>query len=431
MSKLPDDLTRLKGGIRPIAVGDRWAPDTPSWIVADLEKSDITPTIAAATRLAWTDSRERIAHLLNRRSRLPDGTCLLFPYFDAAGEPIDYCRAKPERPRAESRDGEERAVKYEAPSGCPPRPYRPPAAGPGLLDPEKVLIVTEGEKKVLSLIRHGFLAVGVAGVWSLLKKVEGVEKGRSFEDYEFAWPGEVQVAGKLVILLFDSDTAANGNLPLALKYIRQHLAARGAAVRVARLPDGPNGEKVGADDYLVAHDPAALQQILDAAKDPTANRPSKNGVGEEKEKKPSAADVLTAIGVGLELWHDSEDRGYASIGRPTYAIKSKAFKTLLVARYRQETDGKVANSDAICAAPRAIEGDAVHDRPECDVHVRVAESGGRVYVHLADTKDTVIEIGPDGWRECENPGSVHAPARDPGAAETPAGRPPGRPAEVP
>jgi hypothetical protein len=64
-----------------------------------------------------------------------------------------------------------------------------------------------------------------------------------------------------VVLLLDSDTWTKGNLPLGAKYIRQHLAARGADVRVARLPDGPNGEKVGADDFLAAHGPVALRAI--------------------------------------------------------------------------------------------------------------------------------------------------------------------------
>ncbi|HKB04039.1 MAG TPA: AAA family ATPase [Gemmataceae bacterium] len=323
----PDDLTRLKGGIRPVATGDQWATDAPGWIIADLEKSDISPAVASAARLAWTDSRERIGDLLNRRSPLPGGACLLFPYFNAAGKPLDYCRVKPERPRAERRDGEERVVKYEAPSRCPPRLYIPPAAVPGLLDPEALLIVTEGEKKVLSLIRHGFLAVGVAGVWNLLKKGEGVETGRTFEDYEFHWPEDIAVAGRLVILLFDSDTATKGNLPLALKYIREHLGARGATVRVARLPDAPNGEKVGADDYLVTHGPAALRQILDAAEDkPSNSRHESNGhAGRGGYPKPtppprhpwpaplSMSELAEHAGDVDFLWHGCIARGHVTL----------------------------------------------------------------------------------------------------------------------
>jgi Domain of unknown function (DUF3854) len=404
MNKIPDDLTRLKGGIRPVAPDGTWTADpAAAWIIADLAKSGITPAAAADARLAYTSCRDRIAQLLNRQTPLPGGCCLVIPYFDAAGQSIPYCRLKPERPRLEHRNGADRPVKYDAAAGCPARLYMPPAASARLTDCTVPLILTEGEKKAIALNQHGFLAVAVAGAWNLLRKLEGVDTGKKFDDYQFGWPDDVPVAGRLVILLFDSDTAAKDNLPLAVKYIRQHLAALGVTVRVACLPDGPNGEKVGADDYLVAHGPAALQQILDAAEDPTAKPPFKNGDGEEKEKKLSAADVLTAIGVGFELWHDPEDRAYASVGRRSYAVKSRAFRLLLGARYREATGGKVPNGEGMGAALLAIEGVAVHERPECDAHVRVAESGGRVYVHLADAEDTVIAIGPDGCRECEDP----------------------------
>jgi hypothetical protein len=402
--KITNNLTRLKGGIRPVAADGTWTSDSAAaWVIADLEKSGILSAAAAANRLAYTSCPDRIAELLNRRTALPGGCCLVIPYVDAAGNDLHYCRLKPERPRCERRDGEDRTVKYDAASRSRSRLYIPPAAVPGLLDPKAPLIVTEGEKKAIALNQHGFLAVAVAGVWNLLKKIDGVDKGKTFQDYEFGWPADVPVAGRSIILLFDSDTQSKGNLHLALKYIRQHLAARAATVRVARLPDGPNGEKMGADDFLVAHGPAALRQILDAVTDPadTPKRAKKKKEG--KEKDPAAAEILTAIGKGFDLWHDPEDRAYASAGRRTYSVKSKAFRMLLVTHYRQQTGGKVPNSEALSAALLALEGIAVHDRPVCDAHVRVAEHDGRVYVHLANTDDTVIEIGQDGWRECPDP----------------------------
>lgn len=408
--KIPDELTRLKGGFRPVAADDKWSPDpAAAWIIADLEKSGITPAAAAGAVLAFTDSRKRIGELLNRRTPLPGGTCLVIPYFDEAGQPVDYCRLKPERPRTETRDGQERAVKYDSPSGRPAHLYIPPAAVPGLHDPDSLLVLTEGEKKAIAMAQHGLPTVATAGVWNLLKKVEGVEKGKAFEDYDFRWPERVPVAGRRVVLVFDSDTQTKGNLPLALKYIRQHLAARGADVRVARLPDGPDGQKVGADDFIVANGPEAMQAVIETAEDPAARKPStktgntaKSGKS-SNEKDPPAAEILTAIGCRFDLWHDAEDRAYASAGRRTLPVKSKKFRTLLVAQYRQETGGKVPNAEAQSAALLALEGIAVHDRPECEAHVRVAEHAGRVYVHLADKADTVIEIAGDGWWPCEAP----------------------------
>ena len=112
---------------------------------------------------------------------------------------------------------------------------------------------------------------------------------------------------------------------------------------------------------------------------------------------------MTALGLTFDLWHDPEDRAYASDGRRSLAVRSKAFKTLLVARFRDATGGKVPNAEALATAQLAIEGVAVHDRSACNAHVRVAEAAGRVYVHLADDHDTVIEIDASGWRECAVP----------------------------
>ncbi|HKA06081.1 MAG TPA: DUF3854 domain-containing protein [Gemmataceae bacterium] len=233
--KVPDYMSRLEGGISPVAAGDQWTPDpTAAWIISDLEKSGIKPATAAAAHLAFTNSRHRIGHLLNRNTPLPGGVCLVIPYFDERGQPLDYCRLKPEKPRQQQRDGERRDVKYESPSGSLSHLYIPPIAIARLSDASIPLIIAEGEKKGLALNQHEFLAVAVAGVWNLLKKLEGVEKGKGFDDYEFRWPHGIPVAGRELILLFDSDTKSKSNLPLAIKYIREHLAAIGATVRVAQ-----------------------------------------------------------------------------------------------------------------------------------------------------------------------------------------------------
>ena len=408
--KVTNNHAHLKDDIWPIAIGDIWSSDpTAAWIISDLEKSGIKPATAASASLSFTSSGDRIGQMLNRRTSLPGGTCLTIKYFDERGEPIDYCRLKPGRPRQQRRDGELRDVKYESPSGLPSRLYIPPMIGPRLFDVGVPLIVTEGEKKALALNQHGFLAVAVAGVWNLLKKLEGVETGKAFDDYEFRWPAEIPVAARDLVLLFDSDTKSKGNLPLAIKYIREHLAALGATVRVAQLPDGPNGEKVGADDVLITHGAEGLRGIIDAAVDPTArkSKPKDSNTSKadksDSEKDPPAAQLLTAIGTEFDLWHDPEERAFASVGRRTYAVRSKSFKILLVSRYRELTGGKVANGEALGAALLALEGIAVHDRPEFPAHVRVAEHEGQVFVHLADAEDMVIQIGPDGWRERVNP----------------------------
>ena len=131
-----------------------------------------------------------------------------------------------------------------------------------------------------------------------------------------------------------------------------------------------------------------------------------NENGEEEEKgapsPPGAADVLTGIGGRAELWHDDTQTGYATVGRTTWAINSKAFKHYLVCEYRK-CCGKTPNSEAINNARTALEAEAVHDGQRRTAHVRVAGHDGRIYLDLADSASTVIEVDPDGWHVCDQP----------------------------
>ena len=120
------------------------------------------------------------------------------------------------------------------------------------------------------------------------------------------------------------------------------------------------------------------------------------------EKQPrSAADILVEIGLNYELWHDASERGYATIGRVSLPIRSKSFRSRLLRTFREQT-GKVPSGEAMTNALTAIEAEAL-DGPESTPHTRVAFHDDRIYYHLADEADTVIEISPEGWRECQRP----------------------------
>jgi hypothetical protein len=121
-------------------------------------------------------------------------------------------------------------------------------------------------------------------------------------------------------------------------------------------------------------------------------------------QKPPTAKVLVEIArTEAELWHNDRQRGYATIGRRSLPIRTTQFRQWLTSRYRKVSGGHVANSDAIANALTAIEAEAVCDGPTYDAYTRVARHNGRIYLHLADEPDTVIEIGPGYWRECDSP----------------------------
>ena len=87
------------------------------------------------------------------------------------------------------------------------------------------------------------------------------------------------------------------------------------------------------------------------------------------------SDILAEIGLGYDVWHDPTQVGFATVGRRSYPVRSRAFRYLLVNEYRKRTGGRVPNSEALSAALVTIEAAAVHDRPTRPAYVRVAGSG--------------------------------------------------------
>lgn len=99
---------------------------------------------------------------------------MVFP-FRFRGEPdITYRRVRPDFPR--ERDGS--SVKYETPSRAPNRAYFPPGFFE-LLDGAEVILITEGEKKVLAAMQAGIPTIGLVGVWGWQRKRKRSDTGRA------------------------------------------------------------------------------------------------------------------------------------------------------------------------------------------------------------------------------------------------------------
>jgi hypothetical protein len=204
--------------------------------------------------------------------------------------------------------------------------------------------------------------------------------------------------GRRVTIIFDSGIATKPDVARAECHLAGTLTSAGAVVTTVRLPAAPDGSKVGLDDYLVTHTPGSLRALIEVSR-PTVAPPETK---EENAKPPGVAGVLAAIGLQFDLWHDATLTAFATTGRHSHAVKSKAFRHLLVNEYRKQT-GKVPNGEALTNAITTVEAAAIFDGPERPAFVRVAGHDGRVYLHLAGKDSTVIEIDSDGWRECPNP----------------------------
>lgn len=118
---------------------------------------------------------------------------------------------------------------------------------------------------------------------------------------------------------------------------------------------------------------------------------------DKQEKAPTASTILVAIGRESDLWHSPDSTAYATLGTRTHAIRSRAFKSHLGARYFKEHD-KAPTGQALGDALNVLEGIAIHDGPEYPVFTRVAGHEGKIYIFLADDAWRSVEIDKNGWR---------------------------------
>ncbi|QEL18616.1 hypothetical protein [Limnoglobus roseus] len=165
------------------------------------------------------------------------------------------------------------------------------------------------------------------------------------------------------------------------------------------LKDGPNGEKVGLDDFVVANGEAAFRKLVQDAVDAKPQ-----GEADAKEElNVSAVKALALIARSqAEFWHDDSLAAWATIGKRSLKVKSPAFKSWLTNAYRKQAS-EIAPAEALNNAINLVEAEAVWDGPADTPHVRVAGHNGNILVALYDAADTVVEIGPGWWRPCPEP----------------------------
>src|SRR5690606_38851859 len=137
-------------------------------------------------------------------------------------------------------------IKYEYPRGHAAILDAHPRSLPLLGSPEPRLFVTEGVKKADALVSRGEVAITLQGVfgWRGRNAAKGVT---ALPDWE-----AIHLKGRLVYIVFDSDTASNPNVQSAQKRLARFLKCKVALVQIIHLPTGAVGAKQGVDDFFVA-----------------------------------------------------------------------------------------------------------------------------------------------------------------------------------
>ena len=149
-------------------------------------------------------------------------------------------------------------AKYLQPENVSPQPYILPEIAELKNKPHKPIIFTEGEKKTLCLIKHGYYAIGLPGVWQFRNKKQGELFSKELEEWNWK--------ERTVYICFDSDAKYNPGVTKAEIELALNLYARGAKVLIIRLPQPNHTEKVGVDDYITQEGIEVFEEIYNEAK---------------------------------------------------------------------------------------------------------------------------------------------------------------------
>lgn len=197
---------------------------------------------------------------------------LIIPYFDPRTKDLTPLSDWPKCPqfyrvRYLSEPAEFSALtngkktRYVQPANTRPVAYYPPHQDwpTWIANVDQPLIITEGELKAAKAVQEGFPTIGLGGVHNWRAMRHGIMWLDSLN--YVTWPR------RHVYICFDSDLTENPNIAVAANQLAEQLESLGAFPHLIAMPPGPNGEKQGLDDFLVASENSAalLKQLLHSA----------------------------------------------------------------------------------------------------------------------------------------------------------------------
>jgi len=133
---------------------------------------------------------------------------------------------------------------------------------------------------------------------------------------------------------------------------------------------------------------------------------TKHGTMPGDEEQHSQATIAAQIAEEWELWHTPDNVAYVTIlvddHKENWRVRSRTLRRYLDKRFYEEC-GTAIHSNARCTALDLVEAKALIDGEEHEVHVRVAEHDGNVYLDLCNNKWRVVEVTPNGRQVIDEP----------------------------
>ncbi len=254
---------------------------------------------------------------------------------------------------------------------------------PELLAADKAfpVFICEGEKDVDNLARLGVTATC---------NPQGALKWRP-EYSEF-------LKGFKCVILPDNDDPGEKHAAL----VARSLQGIAAEVNILRLPNLPPKGDVS-DWIALGNTREDLFALVDGSdvvikkkrfpEEPTAEPKSKLGAGTHASK-------LMELAKDVELFHTPDSAAFATISvnshKETFALRSREFRDWLSFRY-WKTEKAMPSSQSIQDVINGMSGKARFEGEERDVHLRVAELNGELFLDLGDPSWRVVKITRDGW----------------------------------
>ena len=233
-----------------------------------------------------------------------------------------------------------------------------------------------------------------AGGQASQAKTNGLDVGRYLGHYGIGFREKQQDGATLYCLdecLFDSSHAGNEASIIKgadglLRYQCFHDSCKGHRWADAK-------QKISGND--------SLAQFSTNGHRPRTGTGGKTKQEKGAAKEPSQVDILLALAGAATLYHTPDGKAYGSFEasghRELWPVRSRQFRSWLSYRFYRERE-KGPSSQAMQDALNTIEARARFDGEKTEVHMRVAELDGRVYLDLCDDAWRVVEITEDGWR---------------------------------